>query len=727
MSDSVNEDREQSHRTYYATSYLDMCCLKYDCKYGAKMLTLRTKKTTGMEEPNAMAIEFLRARLLSERSLSKSARQRANELAKRVSELEEQLKFVSLQRKKAEKATADVLAILENHGISDVSEEFDSCSDHDESPHDVKARNGSSTVEVTSINTSPIKNEMDAYSSSEIESSPSTGRSLSWRSTKEFQHSLEKKKYMDSVRRRASFASNSLSTRKIGKSCRRIRHRETRSRDESQNDGSENAVYSVDASDGSNAELVALRESSRYENGKNPPTSTTVGLNSETQNTNGLHFNVHKRDEDMERALRHQAQLIGRYEEEEKAQRAWEEKFRKNNYGTQKVYDVYYSLASPRQVVMDYRIAFCRLVCQALGHDVSPWVTYCINNYDCYSVDNSVSTTDLALKRACPLGPQNDAESDSGDHGNHSDVTEEQYEMKSPELSAAAKSNSNGQEAKQELVNACSNTEPPPQTSKSTLPSLSDSADRRSLHDEKYINACESEFSFPMPKKKRDKDFSRKQHEASEHRSQQFLPTFQMTTHGSTNTSSNEEKTVSLSASNRISSPLELAVMPQEPSNNLGPVLEALQRAKSSLNQKLNNLPVPTNAERNKVESFQIPFGTPGFFRLPTDYQFETGIEAQPRFANSLPENILGGFQSKPFVKSRSDFSGHLFLTAPYRPCTQEIRLEISPERSLSQPRSNEGPSSASVRTNNRDPYTIPVRDSYPFLPNITLRLPLNE
>ncbi|GFQ02623.1 hypothetical protein PHJA_002406300 [Phtheirospermum japonicum] len=317
---------------------------------------------------------------------------------------------------------------------------------------------------------------------------------------------------------------------------------------------------------------------------------------------------------------------------------------------------------------------------------------------------------------------------DSGDPGNHSDVTEERYEMKSPELSrAAAKSNSKSQEAKQELVNACSNTEPPPQTSKSTMPSLSDSADKRGSHDEKYINACESEFSFPMSKQKSDKDFSRKQHEASEHRSQQILPTFQTTTHGSTKTSSYEEKTMPLFASNRISSPLELALMPQEPSNNLGPVLEALQRAKSSLNQKLNNLPVPTNAERNKVESFQIPFGTPGLFRLPTDYQFETGIEARPRFANSLPENTLGGFHSKPFVKSESDFSGHLFLTAPYRPLTQEIRLGISPERSLSQPRSNEGPSSASIRTNNLDPYTNPVRDSYPFLPDVTLRLPLNE
>ncbi|MCI48284.1 hypothetical protein A2U01_0069527, partial [Trifolium medium] len=48
-----------------------------------------------------------------------------------VVELEEQLRTVTLQRKMAEKATADVLAILEDRGISDLSEELDSGSDLD--------------------------------------------------------------------------------------------------------------------------------------------------------------------------------------------------------------------------------------------------------------------------------------------------------------------------------------------------------------------------------------------------------------------------------------------------------------------------------------------------------------------------------------------------------------------------------------------------------------------
>ena len=40
------------------------------------------------------------------------------------------------------------------------------------------------------------------------------------------------------------------------------------------------------------------------------------------------------RDSDMEKALEDQAQLIGRYEAMEKAQREWEEKFRENNSST---------------------------------------------------------------------------------------------------------------------------------------------------------------------------------------------------------------------------------------------------------------------------------------------------------------------------------------------------------------------------------------------------------
>lgn len=53
------------------------------------------------------------------------------------------------------------------------------------------------------------------------------------------------------------------------------------------------------------------------------------GLTSPSYQTNG-----HEREKDLERALEQQAQLIGRDEEQEMAQREWEEKFRETHGGT---------------------------------------------------------------------------------------------------------------------------------------------------------------------------------------------------------------------------------------------------------------------------------------------------------------------------------------------------------------------------------------------------------
>ncbi|KAL7107994.1 hypothetical protein ACP275_06G088200 [Erythranthe tilingii] len=551
------------------------------------------RSTTDNTESNAMTIEFLRARLLSERSVSKSARQRADELSKRVAELTEQLNFVSLQRKKAEKATADVLAILENHGISDVSEEFDSCSEQDESPHEFKARNSSLVIQETSTNHKPRKNETEAYSSSEIESCPSIGsRSLSWKSTKDPQRrSPEKKKYIDSVRRRTSFSSNGSSAKRAGKSCRRIRHRETRSIEELQNVDTEKAVNSRDVCNcSSNGEPVALIE------------SPVLRSNNETQESNnGHYFNG-----DMESALQHQAQLIGQYEEEEKAQREWEDKFRENN--------------------------------------------------------NSGGTQD------------------SCDPGNHSDVTEELYEMKPPKQSFASETVcTDNHETKQE-----------PQISKSLPPVTYDNHKVNSQEEKLVGESSASDFSFPTSKEKSDKDSSEKQHEASALR-----------THPSSQLSSS-------------SSSRELSIMPRETSNNLGSVLEALQRAKLSLNQKLNNLPPlaggatssnvvkPSNLETDKFDSWRIPIGSPGLFRLPIDYQFEAN---NPRALSG--DSFLTHVTNRPFI-------------------TPEI------QRSFGQPRLSEGP--PIMPMDNLDPYMNRVlrssaEDSYPFFPDVTssLRPPLNE
>ncbi|KAK1263504.1 hypothetical protein QJS04_geneDACA008459 [Acorus gramineus] len=92
-------------------------------------------------------IDHLHARLLSERSVSNKARQRADELAKRVLELEEQLRAVTIQRRRVEKATAEALAILENHGVSDLSKACDSSSDQDDAHCVLKDSENSSKEE----------------------------------------------------------------------------------------------------------------------------------------------------------------------------------------------------------------------------------------------------------------------------------------------------------------------------------------------------------------------------------------------------------------------------------------------------------------------------------------------------------------------------------------------------------------------------------------------------
>ncbi|CAK9140703.1 unnamed protein product [Ilex paraguariensis] len=275
-----------------------------------------------MEDSTAMTIEFLRARLLSERSVSRTARQRADETGRKV-ELEEQLKIVSLQRKKAEKATADVLAILENNGISDDSQAFDSSSDQEADLSESKVGNDS-VKEENSVNVKERSNDMEAFSGSEVESSPSSHRSLSWKSGKDSLHSLEKKKQVDFTgRRRSSFASaGSSPPKRAGKSCRQIRRRETRNGSATSSEGFLNC---------SNGGLQTLREGSQNHKEKDLLEGPVSGDLKTQRLSNGHYFNGHGGHKDMERALEHQAQLIGRYEAEEKAQREWEEKFRETN------------------------------------------------------------------------------------------------------------------------------------------------------------------------------------------------------------------------------------------------------------------------------------------------------------------------------------------------------------------------------------------------------------
>ncbi|XP_049379577.1 uncharacterized protein LOC125844328 [Solanum stenotomum] len=282
-------------------------------------------KIDGIEDSKT-TIEFLRGRLLAERSASRTAKQRADELAQRVSELEEQLKVVSLQRKKAEKATAAVLSILEDHAIDDVSEEFSSGSDKETILSDQKDAENKTGGDISS-SAKEKEDDVDTLSSSGTVSSSSTARSLSWKSGKSA-HSLDRRKYTDSNRRRYSnFSSTDISSpKRVGNSCRRIRRRDTRSAsDKLQNSSAECAPQALPSS------------------ANNEPQSLTAGAGNSDVNdqvhvsaldVSGNGREADKSDEDSKRALHQQAQLIGQYEAEEKAQREWEEKYRESNSGT---------------------------------------------------------------------------------------------------------------------------------------------------------------------------------------------------------------------------------------------------------------------------------------------------------------------------------------------------------------------------------------------------------
>ncbi|WJX20206.1 hypothetical protein P8452_09789 [Trifolium repens] len=288
--------------------------------------------TSSMEDSTAMTIEFLRARLLSERSISRSARQRTDELEKRVVELEEQLRTVTLQRKMAEKATADVLAILEDRGISDLSEELDSGSDLD-IPCESGVSNESSKEGDERYTSSKGRHHgSDEPYDSHMDSTPVFNRSLSWKGRHDSPRSLEKYK-SSNMRRQNSFSPVSSSPKhNQGKSCRKIRHRQNRSVVEESKDKSVNGNFQenefVFSSEGYPNSSVGGSNIPRIE-------SKIPEENESEVNLANKNHHVDRYDKvDMEKALEHQAQLIDRFEAMEKAQRQWEEKFRENNSST---------------------------------------------------------------------------------------------------------------------------------------------------------------------------------------------------------------------------------------------------------------------------------------------------------------------------------------------------------------------------------------------------------
>lgn len=303
------------------------------------------------EDSSAMTIEFLRARLLSERSVSRSARQRADQLAKRVAELEEQLRIVTIQRKKAERAATEVLNIFESQGIGNFCEVVDSSSDKDENGALlIRTTEGSNTIEEdNSSNASGMQNKSevdDGCSGSKVEVSPSLGKSLSWKGSRNGSETLERNKIIQTrqgIRRRAFIYSPEFSSkRQLGKSCRKLKRSDNTDTAVNGKNGNEGLGMNfkdkegddLHADDGSSSRVQDQQDTC---NGGSKQKEDKLGCSGPIGEQNSKFFDSNfyasgvDKEEEMELALEKQAQLIDLYQAEENAQREWEEKFNENH------------------------------------------------------------------------------------------------------------------------------------------------------------------------------------------------------------------------------------------------------------------------------------------------------------------------------------------------------------------------------------------------------------
>ncbi|KAG6677528.1 hypothetical protein I3843_14G031100 [Carya illinoinensis] len=646
------------------------------------------RKNPDMEDSPAMTIEFLRARLLSERSVSKSARQRADELAKRVAELEEQLKIVSLQRKRAEKATADVLAILENQGISDVSEDFDLSSDQ-ETPHESEAGRKSTKEDERSINSKGSRNKSEELSGSDIDSSPVRGRSLSWKGRNDSPRSLQKYKE-SSLKRRNHFNSNGSSSPNhcTGKSCRQIRRREAKSiveefKTEPVKVGSEENGAAASSEGFPISSNNELNEGSEIQEKvlRDSPFPGSLENHKKVGN-NDFDYNEYGKDKDMEKALEDQAQLIGRYEAMEKAQRDWEEKFRENN-------------TSPR---------------------------------------------------------------DSCDPGNHSDVTEERDEVKGQAPYPAETLASYAPEAKSEVTDVCLSKEPSNTQPNGVLPpSCVDIGGTPAQNSSSsFASECEAqEFAFPMAMGSQNQDRleTYKPSHSSHHvplsngspgshsahhvplsngRLETYKPSHSSHhvplsngspgSHSAPVSSSDSKGDASVSRNDLY------AMVPHEPSEGLGSVLEALKQARASLQHKITRVPSVQGASVHKAvgpsvpatstgDRMEIPVGCAGLFRVPTDFSVETSRQVNflgsgSSTANYYPDKgaaVTAGGRFIPllYLENGSGFStSDRYLTSRYA----ETLPTVSTESPQFDPNLDRIQSSSSRYTN----VSYPTHPSYP-------------
>ncbi|GAB4855082.1 hypothetical protein Ancab_023665 [Ancistrocladus abbreviatus] len=247
----------------------------------------------------------------------------------------------NLKRKKAEKARLDILTFLENHGVSDVSEALDSESEGEFLHESIMGKRNSTMEEEHTCDLNLKGDDKEDVPGFEHESPLSSGRSLSRKSQKDAHRWYEKKYFDSSIRRQTSSShSDSLPRHSLGKSCQQIKCGEISIKKNT-------SIKSTRGTQGNEPTNPDSRGSDCINCSASPANSLNIGSEklkkcSENQDQRVLDdlqvsgSLVTQRLENgyngnMERALEHQAQLIGHFEAQEKAQREWEEKYLENN------------------------------------------------------------------------------------------------------------------------------------------------------------------------------------------------------------------------------------------------------------------------------------------------------------------------------------------------------------------------------------------------------------
>ncbi|KAG6758589.1 hypothetical protein POTOM_038948 [Populus tomentosa] len=673
-------------------NFTDSCLLSY-------WLIPIHRTGSSMEDSTATTIEFLRARLLSERSVSRSARQRAEELAKRVAELEEQLRIVSLQRMKAEKATANVLAILESNEISDHSETYDSNSDQD-TTSESKVGNKASKAEEGLVSSKVRKYELE-HSGSGHDCPPAQGRSLSWKGRKHSQRSLEK--YKDpSLRRRSGFASTSSSPKhRQGKSCRQIRSKESRSTIEEfranpiKVDSPENGV----ANTSEDFPNCLEPEHGRIEDGEEKAlTENPISghlENGQHAHSNELEDDAYSSDRDMEKALEHQAQLIDQYEAMEKAQREWEEKFRENNGSTPDSYDP----GNRSDVIKEgYEIKVQAphhagtIAAQFSGaksevenasnikpNDILPPSHVNIRQLQEWKSSSTPAseTSDQDFAFYAEKQNQNQNQESIGNnhypspHGSHHHpLSHSSYD--SPGSQSATAGFSKGKVSGRQNASSIqpNGILPPSHVNTRQLQEWGSSSTPAS-------ETSDQDFAFYAVKQKQNQESIGNNHYPSPHSSHHHPLSY-----GSYDSPGSQSATGGFSKGKASGRQNELyALVPHKASNELGSVLDALKQARQSLQQKTNPLPlVEGGSIRNSVDpslpapvlggKVDIPLESVGLFRLPTDFLVEDSMRTNFLSSNTpiglgnhYPDTGLPAATSNQFVSRSYSASGTRFPT----------------------------------------------------------------